>query len=297
MDQHRFNQSLGLTEYCSRDWFAKGSDRLLMTALASLHPVSFIRRPAITLLPVLSALAPAGCAQQPKSATDPTTTGAISRPITQGDFQQSAQYWAQQHAQNPKDTGILLNYASSLQRLGRADEAVGLLAKAAILAPNNREVLAAYGKALAGKGDLSAALQMIRKAQVSGAPDWKLMSAEAAILDQMGQSEAARALYANALALQPNEPSILSNYGMSYVLTGDLKQAEKLLRQAIAQPGADSRVRQNLALVVGLQGRFGEAEKIASSELSPEQAKANMAYLQQMLGQQNSWQQLQGRNG
>ena len=51
-------------------------------------------------------------------------------------------------------------------------------------------------------------------------------------------------------------------------------------------------MRQNLALVVGLQGRFEEAEKIAGSELSPEQAKANITYLRGMLAQQNAWSQL-----
>jgi len=68
--------------------------------------------------------------------------------------------------------------------------------------------------------------------------------------------------------------------------------AEKLLRRAIAQPGADSRVRQNLALVVGLEGHYDEAQKIASADLSPDQAAANVAYLKQMMSQQNSWQAL-----
>jgi Flp pilus assembly protein TadD len=120
------------------------------------------------------------------------------------------------------------------------------------------------------------------------------MSAEGAILDQMNRTDEARALYAKALQLAPGDPTVLSNYGMSYVVTGDLKQAEKMLRQAIAAPGADSRVRQNLALVVGLQGRFAEAQKIASAEISPEQAAANVAYLKQMLAQQNNWQALKG---
>ena len=79
---------------------------------------------------------------------------------------------------------------------------------------------------------------------------------------------------------------------MSYVLEGDLKTAETYLRTAISSPSADSRVRQNLALVVGLQGRFDEAEKIAGQELSTDQAQANVAYLRQMLAQQNAWGQL-----
>ena len=68
------------------------------------------------------------------------------------------------------------------------------------------------------------------------------------------------------------------------------------MRSAAQQPNADSRVRQNLALVVGLQGRFDEAEKIASQELSPEQAQANVAYLRQMLAQQNAWGQLKDQD-
>ena len=44
--------------------------------------------------------------------------------------------------------------------------------------------------------------------------------------------------------------------------------------------------RQNLALAVGLQGRFDEAEAIAKAELSPQQAEANVAYLQSMLTRQ-----------
>ncbi len=51
---------------------------------------------------------------------------------------------------------------------------------------------------------------------------------------------------------------------------------------------------ENLALVVGLQGRFEEARKIASEDLPIDQVDANMAYLQKMLSQPNTWQQLSG---
>src|SRR5690606_4994479 len=141
-------------------------------------------------------------------------------------------------------------------------------------------------------GELEPALDAVRRAQTPEYPDWKLLSAEAAILDQLGNHGEARGLYRRALDLQPGEPTILSNLGMSHLLEGDLKTAETYMRQAIASPAADSRVRQNLALVVGLQGRFGEAEEIASRELSPEEAQANVAYLRSMLSQQNSWNQL-----
>ncbi len=80
---------------------------------------------------------------------------------------------------------------------------------------------------------------------------------------------------------------MLSNLGLSYALGKDLKNAETTLRRAAALPGADPRVRQNLALVVGLQGRFGEAETLARADLPSEEAAANVAYLRQMLAQQD----------
>lgn len=261
-----------------------------MTALAaSVRPRGRILS-GILFAPLALALL-GGCAN-PKAATDPVTTGAIAKPLTQEDFESAVAHWAERYRKDEKAREPALNYAAALQRTGRSDQAVAVLQKAVIYHPDDRDVLAAYGKALAATGNFELAIQTIRRAQTPDRPDWKLLSAEAAILDQIGRNDEARRLYARALDLSPNEPSTLSNFGMSYVLTGDLVEAERLLRLAIMAPGADSRVRQNLALVVGLQGRFDEAEKIAGEEMAPEQAKANIAYLRQMLAQRNTWQQL-----
>ena len=97
----------------------------------------------------------------------------------------------------------------------------------------------------------------------------------------------AQRYYATALRIKPDEPSVLSNLGLSYALSKDLVRAESTLRRASTQSRVDPRVRQNLALVVGLQGRFQEAESIAQADLSNETAAANVAYLRQMLAQQN----------
>jgi Flp pilus assembly protein TadD len=196
------------------------------------------------------------------------------------------------YTSNPADKPSAMKYAQVLQMNGRTEQSLAVMRKLAIAYPRDRDVLAAYGKALASAGELEPALDAVKRAQTPEYPDWKLVSAEAAILDQLGKSGEARTLYRRALDLRPNDPSILSNLGMSYVLEGDLRTAETYMRSASEQPAADSRVRQNLALVVGLQGRFDEAEKIAGAELSPEQAKANVAYLRGMLAQQNAWSQL-----
>ena len=82
---------------------------------------------------------------------------------------------------------------------------------------------------------------------------------------------------------------------MSYALEGNLTKAETILRQASQLPAGktEPRIRQNLALIVGLQGRFEEARQIASQDLPNDQVEANMAYLQKMLSQPNTWQELQ----
>lgn len=243
---------------------------------------------------ILLAATVAGCANKN------LTTGSVSKAGTGRAVEQmsatelagAADSLGQAYAKNPQDKDIGLRYATVLQMNGRADQSLAVMRKLAIIHSKDRDVLAAYGKALAGAGQLEPALDAVRRAQTPEYPDWKLQSAEAAILDQLGQSKEARELYRKALELKPNEPSILSNLGMSYLLEGDLKTAETYMRSASGQSGADSRVRQNLALVVGLQGRFDEAEKIASQELSPQQAQANVAYLRSMLSQQNAWKQI-----
>ena len=239
----------------------------------------------------------AGC------GTDKLSTGSIARTsgkplesMSAGELHNATGALGQSYAKNPNDKRIATNYAAALQMDGDADQSLAVMRKLAIALPKDRDVLASYGKALAANGQFEAALDAVRRAQTPEYPDWKLVSAEAAILDQTGQKDDARRLYRKALDLKPNEPSVLSNLGMSYVLEGDLRTAETYMRSAAQQPNADSRVRQNLALVVGLQGRFDEAEKIASQELSPEQAQANVAYLRQMLAQQNAWSQLKDQD-
>ena len=245
---------------------------------------------ALTVL-VFSA---AGCAGR-----SGMTTGSVSAShgksvdqMSRGELHGAADDLGRRYAKNPKDRDTAMSYAKVLQMNGRTDQSLAVMRKLAIDYPKDRGVLAAYGKSLAADGQFDQALDAVRRAQTPEYPDWKLLSAEAAILDQLGQKAEARAIYRKALDLKPDEPTILSNLGMSYLLEGDLRTAETHMRAASQGPGADSRVRQNLALVVGLQGRFDEAEKIASQELSPDQAQANVTYLRSMLAQQNAWKDL-----
>ena len=225
--------------------------------MSATHARSILPRRLLSAVCIATlSVALAGCASKGR-----LTTGSIpsmNKPLASmnaTELHSAAESIGRAYDKNPKDAAVGMKYASVLTMGGRSDQALAVM-------------------------------------QTPDRPDWQLLSAEGAIHDQMGDSATARTRYRKALDIQPNEPSVLSNLGMSYVLQGDLKTAESYLASAVRQPGADSRVRQNLALVVGLQGRFQEAEKIAGSELSAEQASANVTYLRAMLSQQNAWNKL-----
>jgi Flp pilus assembly protein TadD len=248
-----------------------------------------------SLCAILIAVALSGCATH---RADTMRTGSIpsfSKPVSEMnsvELAQAADRIGRDYETNPRNKQAGINYATLLHMTGKDDQALAVMQKVTILNPTDSEVLAAYGKAQAAAGQLEQALASIGRAQTADRPDWRLKSAEGAILDQLGRPDEARARYREALDLAPGEPSVYSNIGISYMLSKDLVSAEKYLRLAAEKPNADSRVRQNLALAVGLQGRFDEAEQIASHELSPEQAKANIQYLRSMMSQQNAWKQL-----
>lgn len=237
-------------------------------------------------------LVASGCASKRLS------TGSVNKPIeqmTQAELQRATSAWEKKYKADPSNKRVGLNFASALRMTGRNEQALAVMKHLAIRHSTDEEVLAAYGKALAGAGQLKQALSVIQRAQTPDTPDWRLHSAAGAIYDQLGNPRQARIEYRKALDLKPNEASVVSNLGMSHLLTGDMRSAETYLRRAITLPGADSQVRQNLALVIGLQGRFKEAETVAAGELPPEEAQANIAFLRQMLSEQNSWNQLKDK--
>lgn len=243
------------------------------------------------VIPLLALIA-AGCTNQSAVATHGGVSVTGSTTYSPDQIRQAADVWGKRYDSDPKDRATILNYAAALRLNGQPDQAVAVLRKGVILFPKDDEVASAYGKALAANGEFESALTVIRNAQRPDRPDWKLYSAEGAILDQMGRTSEARAAYQKGLGIAPGEPTILNNLALSHLLAGELDPAEKILKQAAAQPNATSRIRQNLALVLGLKGQFAEAEKVASNELDPAQAEANVAYLKSMLAQANTWNQL-----
>jgi Flp pilus assembly protein TadD len=237
---------------------------------------------------VVAALALGGCSTTSGPLSDVTGSVAAA-PRTETDWRQEMARWGERYRVNPADPEAAIRYAQALRAVGQRAQAAAVLEQAAIRSPNDKAVLGAYGRALADNGSFQQALDVLNRAHSQDQPDWRILSVMGAVLDQMGKHEDAQRHYASALRLMPDEPSVLSNLGLSYALSKNLPKAEETLRRAAAQPGAEPKVRQNLALVVGLQGRFSEAEGIARGDLSPDEAASNVAYLRQMLAQQNAW--------
>ncbi len=232
----------------------------------------------------------AGC--QTTQSTETTGSLALTPPDdrSDADWRRDIVVYGQQYRADPSNLDVALHYAQALRATGQSAQALAVLQRASINNPHNRLVLGEYGRALAENGDYQQAMDVLSRAHSPDQPDWHILSAQGAVLDQMGQHAEAQRYYLTALKIVPNQPSVLSNLGLSYALSHDLPNAEKVLRQAAAQHPADPRVQQNLALVVGLEGRFAEAEAIASADLPPDQAAANVAYLRQMLAQPDSLQ-------
>jgi Flp pilus assembly protein TadD len=239
----------------------------------------------------LVALSTAGC-----QTTGDDITGSIGAsggdthaPVTEADWRRQVAVWRPRYEANQADPKTAIAYARALRAIGQRAQAVAVLQQATIRNPHDMKLLGAYGRALADAGRLPEALDALGRAHTPDNPDWRVLNAQGAVLDQMGRHVDAQRHYRAALNLAPNEPSVLSNLGLSYALEKHLKQAEATLRTAVAQPNASPRVRQNLALVVGLEGRFADAERIASADLPPAEAAANVAYLRQMLAKQSAW--------
>jgi Flp pilus assembly protein TadD len=256
---------------------------------------------------IVTGLALAAC--QPKSGqlnTDPLATGSTSAAASSssgaatpaaGPSFKRTQALAQDWAAHPGDERIGLQYAENLGAMGQVDLQADVLKQIALAHPTDSSLQYRLGKQLLSAGRPGEAVTMLTRAANLPGADWKTHSALGSALDQEGQYDQARAEYQKALALSPNELSVQNNMGMSYALQGKLPEAEKTLRLAASNSNAEKlpRIRQNLALVVGLQGRFEEARTIASQDLPPDQVEANLAYLQQMLAQPNTWAQLQNK--
>jgi Flp pilus assembly protein TadD len=269
------NETLGLTDYLYEIVYRK-----------HFHMFAHIKTNSIILV-ALIACTLTGCMNRSNDITgsirtnNPDELRALEK--VQGD----------RYSQRPGEKNAGMAYAQTLRALGQTSQAVAVLQSTAIANQKDNEVQAAFGKALAEAGQLEQAANVLASAHSPDRPDWRILSAQGTVADQQNNHEKAQGFYKQALSIAPNEPSVLSNLGLSFALSKQLTVAESTLRVAVAQPKADPRIRGNLALVLALQGKFAESEDMARRDLPPAEAEANIAYMRQMLSQQNRWKQIE----
>jgi len=251
---------------------------------------------ASTAVAVVLALATAGCnttrngitASSGLNAQASVPPSAAPGARSDAEWRQSVDVWGERYRKDPADIQAAIAYARALRATDQRAQAVAVLQQASLRHPESMPLLGAYGRALADAGQYKEALGVLGKAHTPDNPDWRILNAQGAVLDELGRHGEARKHYEAALKIVPGNAAVLSNLGLSYALTKDLKGAETALRDAAAKPDASPRVRQNLALVIGLQGRFPEAERIASADLPPPEAEANVRYLREMIAKQTA---------
>lgn len=244
---------------------------------------------------VAVAMSISACQKQSASLeSDPIATASTGGPSFKRTEELSKKWSADQG-----NVELGLAYADSLEQLGQSQAKFEVLRTVSAKNPDNPEVQAKIGKQFLTNGNTADAIDALEKATAAPGATAQTYSALGSAYDQQGRYELARKQYATALQMKPGDISVVNNLAMSHALEGKLPEAEKLLQQALAAPGSKDvpRVRQNLALVVGLQGRFDEARKIASEDLPPDQVEANLNYLQRMLSQPNTWQQISDQSG
>jgi Flp pilus assembly protein TadD len=207
-------------------------------------------------------------------------TGAEVQKALRGDPLSQVAFFTTQFEHDPTDAQSGLHLSDALRALGRYDEAADMAHRVLLFAPNNTDVLLAAARAHIANNDGFYAIDPLKHLLELKSNSWEAYSLLGVAYDQTKRPDDAQSAWAQALKLSPNNPAVLTNIAMSKVANGDLAGAEPLLRTAAAQKDATILTRQDLALVLGLQGKMGEAERLLRQDLPPEQADADVAWLQ-----------------
>jgi Flp pilus assembly protein TadD len=171
-------------------------------------------------------------------------------------------------------TGIAALARKALS-LGETEAALPLARQAVAADPEDAaarqllaEVLLASGVANEAEAEFAALLQ-------KSPADPALKTGHAMALLAMGDAASARQELVTVVAAKPSLP-ILSNAALALALAGDPKAAADALAPVAFAPGATAQLRQNYALALTLSGSRSAAYEVASHDLGPQQALAQV---------------------
>jgi tetratricopeptide (TPR) repeat protein len=128
---------------------------------------------------------------------------------------------------------VLLLVAERLDEDGRSHEALGLLKKATVIAPDEAEVWRRFGCMLARQGMLSEALEALSTALAIDPNSYPTLAVAGATSYRLGNLAAAYDYYTRAAGLEPNEAELLSALAVIAARRKDPKEARVLAERAL----------------------------------------------------------------
>jgi len=260
------------------------SRTLIFASAAVLLALTPVSGQAADTTPASDATAPAPAAptKPPRKATAQQRAEADRAPPMV-----RAAFWSREASIDPTDSVAGVELARALRAIGQNATAAQAANRVLMLDPKNYDAMMEEARAYVADGQGFYAIDLAQRAHAMAAKDWRPMLVLGVAYEQVQREDDAQAAWREALRLSPDNPAVLSNMAMTLAAHGQADQAEPLLRRAVAQPGATLQERQNLSLVLGAEGKLAEAEKILREDLPPDQANADLAYLQALAAGHN----------
>ena len=196
-----------------------------------------------------------------------------------GDADSAAALLSQAMRSGQGNAAIALELATIYRQLSRPKQAVETLQQAQAMEPENAEVATALGKALIASGEATKAIPILKQALNHGA-GFAAHGALGVAYDMSGEYATAQEHYTQALAANPGHVATRNNLALSYILNDQPDQALPLLVTLHSAGEGGDTVRQNLALAYGLLGQSSSALALGLKDLSPEEARDNLAFYQ-----------------
>ena len=161
----------------------------------------------------------------------------IDAAISSGDRRVALQLAVNALERGSDDPLVLVLAAESYEEDGRLQQAVALLKKATLIAPDEAEAWRRLGGTLARTGSQADALMAMRTALTIEPGSYPTLIAVAATAYGLGDLKTAEHHYRRALELNPGEPELLASIALIAARREDAHEARFLADRALALRG------------------------------------------------------------
>lgn len=177
-----------------------------------------------------------------------------------GDVEGASRIYRAVLAINPRDVNSLHLLGVACLKLGRTDEAIGLIGEALDLMPHFAAARANLGEALMKGGQPATALAEYDRALELRADYVEALFGRALALQTLGRLEEAVEAYGQVLAARPNLAEAIGNLGNAFAALGRRDEALATYRRAIAVKPDHVDAYFNLGAALQADDRLDEAE-------------------------------------